>query len=138
MGRVAPREDHLEAPDPHSREGRSALARMITKLFDLWGLSAQDQTALLGLSEASRTTLMRYRRGEPLAEQRDLIDRAGNLLAIHRSLRILFPKNRDLVYKWPTIPNSEFGGRSPVQFIKEEGFLGLLVIRRYLDFERGH
>lgn len=129
-------EFHREA-DPHSREGRSALAKMICTLFDLWKLSTQDQTALLGLSEASRTTLVRYRKGEPLAEQRDLLDRVATLLAIHRSLRILFPKNRELAYRWPTTPNAAFDGRSPVQVIKEEGFTGLLIVRRYLDFQRG-
>lgn len=127
----------LEGIDPHSRDGRSALARMVMKLFDLWRLSSQDQMGLLGLSEFSRTTLSRYRRGEPLADNRDLIDRVGNILAIHRSLRILFPKNRELAYLWPTTPNMEFEGLSPVAFTKKEGFLGLLMVRRYLDFQRG-
>jgi hypothetical protein len=127
----------VDAPDPQSREGRAALARMVTTLFDHWQLSTADQAALLGLSEASRSSLARYRRGDPLADSRDLVDRAGHLLAIHRSLRILFPQNRALAYRWPTVPNTEFGGRTPVQVMREEGFLGLLTVRRYLDFERG-
>jgi hypothetical protein len=110
---------------------------MVITLFGHWQIGVQDQMALLGLSEGSRTTLMRYRRGEPLADQRDLLDRVANLLAIHRSLRILFPENRDLVYRWVTMPNKVFEGKTPVQFIREKGFLGLLTVRRYLDFERG-
>lgn len=125
------------APDPQSREGRAALARLITRLFDHWQLSTADQAALLGLSEASRSSLARYRRGEPLADSRDLVERAGHLLAIHRSLRILFPHNRTLAYRWPTLPNTVFGGRTPVQVVREDGFLGLLTVRRELDFERG-
>jgi len=125
------------APDPQSREGRAALARLITRLFDHWQLSTADQAALLGLSEASRSSLARYRRGEPLADSRDLVERAGHLLAIHRSLRILFPHNRSLAYRWPTLPNTAFGGRTPVQVVREDGFLGLLTVRRELDFERG-
>jgi hypothetical protein len=123
--------------DPHTREGRSALAKMVITLFDHWKLPTADQTALLGLSESSRSSLNRYRKGEPLADNRDLIDRAGNLLGIHRSLRILFPHNRDLVYRWPTTPNTQFEGKTPVDIMREAGFLGLLLVRRYLDFERG-
>lgn len=124
--------------NPRSREGRAALAKMIMSLFDRWGLPVQDQAAMLGLSEGSRMTLARYRRGSPLADSRDLLDRAGNLLAIHRSLRILFPKNRDLVYGWPKMRNRAFNGNSPVEVIRDEGFLGLLTVKRYLDMQRGN
>jgi len=124
--------------NPRSREGRVALAGMVMRLFDHWDVSAQDQAALLGLSEGSRTTLARYKKGDPLADNRDLLDRVGNLLSIHRSLRILFPKNRELVYRWPTSPNKAFNGRSPVDVIRDEGFLGLLTVRRYLDMQRGN
>lgn len=124
-------------PDPASREGRAALARMVTTLFAHWQLSTADQAALLGLSGASRSSLARYRRGDPLADSRDLLDRAGHLLAIHRALRILFPHDRALAYRWPTVPNAELGGRSPVEVMREDGFAGLLAVRRYLDFERG-
>ncbi len=131
-----PVEEQLEA-NPRSREGRVALAGMIVRLFELWRLSAQDQMALLGLAEGSRMTLARYRKGEPLADNRDLLDRAAHLLSIHRSLRILFPKNRALAYRWPTTPNRAFVGRTPVEVIRRDGFLGLLIVKRYLDFERG-
>lgn len=124
--------------NPRSREGRAALAGMVMRLFVHWNVSAQDQAALLGLSEGSRTTLARYRKGDPLADNRDLLDRVGNLLSIHRSLRILFPKNRELVYGWPAAPNGAFGGKSPVEVIRDEGFLGLLTVRRYLDMQRGN
>lgn len=123
--------------DLHSRESRAALAKMVTRLFDLWGLSAADQSALLGLSEASRSTLSRYRRGEPLADTRDLLDRAGHLLSIHKSLRMLFPENRELAYRWISAPNRRFEGQSPLGLMREHGFLGVLMVRRFLEFERG-
>jgi hypothetical protein len=134
---MLPVTDHEPELDPHSRPGRIGLSKMIIALFGHWQLGARDQMALLGLSEGSRTTLMRYKRGEPLADQRDLLDRVADLLAIHRSLRILFPENRDLAYRWPTMENKVFENKSPVQFIREKGFLGLITVRRYLDFERG-
>lgn len=124
-------------PDVHRREGRAALAKMVTQLFDHWGVTMTDQAALLGLSDRSRSTLTRYRKGEPLGDNRDLLDRAGHLLGIHKSLRIIFPHNRDLVYRWITTPNRRFGGKTPVEIMRAEGFLGLAQIHRYLDFERG-
>src|SRR2546421_320453 len=124
------------AIDSGSREARSRLAAMVTRLLEHWQLSAAEQAEVLGLSAASRTTLSRYRSGEPLADNRDLIDRAGHLLGIHKSLRLLFTHDRDLAYPWMTQPNRRLGER-PVDLILEHGFEGLLAVRRYLDFQRG-
>lgn len=122
--------------DLKSRDARGRLARMVTQLFDHWGVSTAEQAALLGLSVDNRSTLARYRKGEPLADSRDLLDRAGHLLGIHKSLRILFPQDRDLAYGWMTAANRRFGAR-PVDVVVGQGFEGLLALRRYLDFERG-
>jgi len=119
-----------------SRESRARLASMLMRLFEHWELSLPEQAELLGLSSASRSTLARYRAGEPLAESRDLLDRAGHLLGIHKSLRLLFPHDRDLAYRWMTQPNRRLGAR-PVDVVVRDGFEGLLAIRRYLDFQRG-
>lgn len=124
------------AVDLKTREARERLARMVTQLFEHWRLSATEQAALLGLSADNRSTLARYRKGDPLADSRDLLDRVGHLLGIHKSLRILFPHDRDLAYRWMTMPNRRFGAR-PVDVVVERGFEGLLALRRYLDYERG-
>lgn len=133
MRAVAPKTASI---DPSSREARGRLAVMVTRLLDHWSLSAAEQAEVLGLSPGSRSTLGRYRTGEPLADNRDLLDRAGHLLGIHKSLRLLFPHDRDLAYRWMTQPNRRLGTR-PVDLIVEHGFEGLLAVRRYLDFQRG-
>lgn len=135
MKALAPHDQEVPV-DLRSRETRERLARMVTQLFDHWGVTAAEQAALLGLSVDNRSTLARYRKGEPLADSRDLLDRAGHLLGIHKSLRILFPQDRDLAYAWMTAANRRFGGR-PVDIVIARGFEGLLALRRYLDFERG-
>lgn len=122
--------------DFSGRRERQALAGMVSRLFDHWGLSTAEQAAALGLSEGNRSTLSRYRKGEPLADSRDLIERAGHLLAIHKSLRIIFPQDADLAYRWMTSFNRRMGER-PIDVVRERGFEGLLAVRRYLDFERG-
>lgn len=123
--------------DLHGRDSRERLARMLVELFAHWGLAAADQAALLGLSAQSRSSLARYRRGEPLADNADLLGRAGHLLGIHKALRILFPQDRDLAYRWVSAPNRRFGGATPLEVMKRHGYEGILAVRRYLDFERG-
>lgn len=123
-------------PDLHSRASRERLARMVVELLDRWRLSAVDQATLLGLSGNSRSTVARYRRGEPLADSPDLIARAGHLLGIHKALRLIFPHDLELAYRWVSAPNKRFG-TTPLEVMKRHGYEGLLAVRRYLDFERG-
>ena len=112
---------------------RSALSNMVTRAFDLWKLDTEAQLLLLGLSTSNRSALGRYRKGEPLAASRDLMDRVGHLLAIHKNLRLLFPQDRDLAYAWMTSCNRAFVGQTPVDIIRERGLAGLLAVRAYLD-----
>ena len=128
--------DRAPDTDLHTRGSRERLARMVVSLLDHWKLSPIDQAVLLGLSTQSRSTIARYRRGEPLADSADLLARAGHLLGIHKALRILFPHDRDLVYRWVSTPNRRFG-TSPLEVMKRHGYEGILAVRRYLDFERG-
>ena len=134
---MAPKFDLAADTDLHARDNRERLARMVVSLLDHWNLAPNDQAVLLGLSTQSRSTVARYRRGEPLADSADLLARAGHLLGIHKALRILFPHNRDLAYRWVSTPNRRFAGARPLDIMKRDGYEGILAVRRYLDFERG-
>src|SRR5689334_8823221 len=92
----------------HERSSRGRLAKMVAQLLEHWELSRQDQATLLGLSPDSRAAVARYRRGEPLADNADLLARAGHLLGIHKALRITFPHDLDLAYRWVSTPNRRF------------------------------
>lgn len=118
-------------------EDRGALARMVMRLLDHWKLSTEDQAALLGIAASNRAALTRYRKGDPIGTSRDQYERVGHLLSIHKSLRLLFPQNRDLVYRWMSARNRAFDNLTPVEVIKEWGFAGLLLVRSYLDRARG-
>ena len=128
------------APEPldlHRRDQRQALARLVMNLLDHWKLPGEDQLVLLGLNPESRVSLKRYREGGPLSDNRDLLDRVGHLLAIHKSLRIIFPQNIDLAYRWMSTRNKNFKNMTPVEVVKHYGFTGLVMVRSYLDRERG-
>lgn len=117
-------------------EDRGALARMVMALFDHWKLTTEDQAALLGIASGNRAALTRYRKGEPIGTSRDQYERVGHLLGIHKNLRLLFPRNRDLAYRWMTTRNKAFDNLTPVEIIREWGFAGLLMVRGYLDRAR--
>ncbi len=118
-------------------EDRGALAKMVMALLDHWKLPTEDQAALLGLAASNRAALTRYRKGEPIGTSRDQYERVGHLLGIHKSLRLLFPQNRELVYRWMSTRNKAFDNLAPVEVVSQWGFAGLLMVRAYLDRARG-
>jgi len=122
----------------NASQDRSALAKMVMQLFDHWDLNTEDQAALLGIATSNRAALTRYRKGEAIGTSRDQYERVGHLLGIHKNLRLLFPQNRDLAYRWMSARNKAFENLTPVEVIKEWGFSGLLMVRAYLDRARGH
>ncbi len=122
--------------EANASQDRRALARMTMTLLDHWGLGTEDQAALLGIAVSNRAALARYRKGEPIGTSRDQYERVGHLLGIHKNLRLLFPHNRELAYRWMTTRNKAFENRTPVEVIKEWGFAGLLMVRGYLDHAR--
>ena len=119
-------------------EDRGALAKMVMTLLDHWNLSTEDQAALLGIAVSNRAALTRYRKGEAIGTSRDQFERVGHLLGIHKNLRLLFPENRDLAYRWMSTRNKAFDNLPPVEVVKVWGFAGLLMVRAYLDRARAH
>lgn len=125
---------HAEIPQTIDR---GALAKMTMQLMDHWDLPTEDQLALLGLASSNRAALGRYRQGEPISQNVDQYARVGHLLGIHKNLRLLFPRNKDYLYSWMKTKNKAFENRTPVEVVKELGFMGLLMVRSYLDRARG-
>lgn len=122
---------------PRDRKTRVVLARAVSKLFDLWQLSTIDRLVLLGLSESNRSALGRYEQGEPIAANRDLLDRVGHLLAIQKSLKLLYPKNNEIMTRWMTSANRKFSNTTPVEVVRRFGLPGLVMVRGILDSMRG-
>ena len=120
--------------DINSPESRKALAKMVTKLFSLWGLEPVDQLALLGLDPADEDLLDCLRSGEAeLPETGETMERVSWLLTVHKALRIAYPYNRDLVYRWVTAKNLRYDGRTPLEIMRQEGLAGIKRIAVYLE-----
>ncbi|WP_218001607.1 MbcA/ParS/Xre antitoxin family protein [Paraburkholderia acidipaludis] len=118
--------DAVNIPKHTSGADLSSLAKLVMTLFDRWDLSSEDKALLLGLAVGNQVALVHW-------TTREQYERVGHFLGIHKSLRLLFPHNRDAVYGWMKMRNGAFGGMTPVDIIKEYGFAGLLMVRAYLD-----
>lgn len=129
--------NHTQAATTQGTTDRGAISKMLMQLFVHWQISTEDQLDMLGLAKDNRAALARYRKGAPISVSRDANERAGHLLTIHKNLRLLFPHNRDLAYRWMSTRNKAFEGRTPVDVVRDFGFAGLLMVRSYLDKMRG-
>lgn len=100
--------------DIHTWEARLAITKMLMKLFALWQITTVDQAALLN---RSLSTIRRYQNGGCFADVQDMHDRVASLLGVHKSLRIVYPHNRDLVYRWVSTTNKAFDGKAPIELM---------------------
>ncbi len=130
-----------QTPDPtidlRTPESRKALGKMVTRLFALWELNAADQLNLLGLSHTSHAMLTKYRKGTAIPNSRDMLDRVGWLLSIHKALRLLFPYNREFRSRWISKRNRLLDNMRPLDLMKEKGLIGIATVSRHLDSLRG-
>ena len=123
--------------DLESSEARKKLARMVTRQFELWKISTADQLELLGLSRTSRAQISKYRNGGAVPSSRDMLDRIGWLLSIHKSLRLLYPRNENIRYTWVKRRNRILDDQRPLDIMTYQGLLGIARVARYLDYLRG-
>ena len=118
---------------PLSEKQRQQQTEMIMRLFEHWQLTNRECATLLGLSTNTGTSINNYKTGNSfLPQYRDIQDRVGHILAIHRYLRRAYPYNDELAYLWIKTPNADFQQHSPIEVIDNEGFSGLFRIRNYL------
>ena len=123
--------------DLYTEESRKKLAALALRLFDKWNLNTEQRLNLLGMRPSSRAVLGKYKKGSPLPPSRDVIDRVGWLLGVHKSLRLLYPENEDIRYTWIRRRNKVFENKTPIEVMTEEGLLGVAKVARYLDHLRG-
>jgi hypothetical protein len=117
-----------------SEQERISQTKMMMRLFELWSLTPEQQAVCLGLSTKTRTNINKYKAGKALLPlYRDIQERIKILLTIHKYLRMLFPRNEEIVYRWITLPNRYFENFSPLDIIHQQGLIGLDAIQKYLE-----
>ena len=109
------------------------LPEMLRRLFQHWQLSADDQLCMLGMQPHDWSPLDQFHENGALDLDPNPNDRVRHILAIHVRLRLLFPENRDLAYRWMRTRNRAFDNQTPVALVREQGLGGLIAIQNYLD-----
>ena len=111
--------------------------RAFCRIAEAWGLSVDEQLALLG--QPPRSTWFAWRKHpERAALARDTLERLSNILGIYKSLQILLP-DPAAADAWVRQPNSAppFGGNSALARMLAGNVSDLNLVRRYLDGVRG-
>lgn len=111
----------------HSEEGRRALAEALLAVFRQWEVAEADQARLLGMAEVESLW-----QGAALPNETNVLERAGLLLAIHRSLRQQFTEHPLMQERWVSFPNIWLKGHSPLQKMLE-GLGGIREVRDLLE-----
>ena len=120
------RESDRAEPIPPELEAFFAMA-------ERWGLSTDQQITLLG--SPGRSTFFKWKKdGGSLP--RDTRERLSHLLAIWKALRILFTDDRS-GEEWMSRPNAYFDERSALEVMLGGGMADILVVRQYVDAQRG-
>ncbi len=109
------------------------------RLAHVWRLRTDEQIDLLGAS-VSRGTLRNWETGgtSPTLDA-DQLMRISYLLGIYEGLQRIWRRAPEQADAWIRRSRSEgpFGGRSPLDYMREGGILALDATRAYIDFVTG-
>jgi hypothetical protein len=125
---------------PSSLVEPSAMAgaglRAFFRIAQQWGLSTTQQRVLLGNPPPS--TYFKWKKEQPAALPRDVLERLSYVLGIYKALQILIP-DPARADGWLKEPNTApvFGGRSALDRMLGGNVSDLYVVREYLDAQRG-
>lgn len=124
------------APAAQHRDLSGPALRAFFNIADRWGLSTSQQRVLLGNPPAS--TYFKWKKTKSGSLGRDVLERVSYILGIYKALEILFP-TPEHADRWISRPNSAplFGGKSALDQMLEGNVSDLLVVRQYLDAQRG-
>ena len=102
-----------------------------------WGLSGDEQMVLLG--SPGRSTCFKWKASPEAAKlKRDTLERLSYILGIYKALQILLP-DTTAADAWVKKPNTAplFGGQSALDRMLGGNVADLMVVRQYLDVQRG-
>jgi hypothetical protein len=126
-------------PSIPARDSAELGATALTAYFNItaaWGLSAEEERALLG--SPPRSTFFKWKSERAARLSADTIERISYVMGIYKALRILLP-TPEAAHAWVRKPNTAagFGGKSALERMLGGRVIDLADVRRYLDAERG-
>ena len=123
-------------PQPNRKALSGPALRAFFRIADLWGLSAEAQMTLLGVT--ARSTFFSWKKDGEATLSKDTLERISYILGIYKALQILLPDEK-VADAWVRRPNSAppFAGRSALERMLSGQVADLFVVRQYLDAQRG-
>jgi len=128
---------HARSAAAIDRRGLSAPAlRTFFRIAELWGLSADEQRTLLGVTAPS--TFFKWKKDPNTVLPKDTLERISYILGVYKALQVLLP-NEKAADAWVRRPNAAplFGGKSALDRMLSGQVADLFVVRQYLDAQRG-
>lgn len=122
---------------PNSRDMAAAGLRAFFNIASDWGLNTDAQMVLLGTP--GRSTFFKWKSAPDTADlKRDTLERLSYILGIYKALQILLPDTA-AADAWVKKPNTAplFGGQSALDRMLGGNVADLMVVRQYLDVQRG-
>lgn len=117
-----------------SVEKQILMTQKVMQSLDEWGLSADEQHAVLNLPDSIRSRKLRaFHEETPFPDTPDVEYRVVRLLGIIDALRTSYPKNPTMGGRWMKTPHKRFKNKSPIQLMLEEGGSGLTAVLAELD-----
>jgi hypothetical protein len=115
-------------------EERGSLTRRVMALLAGWRLRGPDIQRILDLpAGVSVPVLAAQGEGEPLPDEPQVMRRVGYLVRIEDALHTYFPRNPEMRTLWVRKGNRQFGKRTPLSVMLEEGERGLVRVLAHLD-----
>lgn len=116
-----------------TEEERIQLTRGVLDMLDDWGISGKDQLLLLGMVDAPAREIRQLRENRPFPDSPEVMQRVEHLICIADALRTTYPFSRRMGKLWMNKPNRKFRRRTPAVTMVEDGIVGLISVRSYLD-----
>lgn len=116
-----------------SEDERQELTRGLLAMLDDWGIASADQLTLLGMGDKPSREIRQLQQNRPLPDEPDVMARVEHLISIADALRTTYPLSRRMGALWMHKPNRKFRQRTPVATMVEDGMIGMISVRSYLD-----
>lgn len=123
----------FEYMTPMTADERLELTRGVLAMLDEWEINERDQLTLLGLGEAPVRELRQLGQHRALPDEPEVMQRIEHLINIADALRTTYPFSRRMGKLWMHKPNRKFRQRTPIATMVEDGIVGLISVRSYLD-----
>ncbi|MAB00731.1 MAG: DUF2384 domain-containing protein [Stappia sp.] len=113
----------------------AAIVKAVVRACEAWSLTNAEAAALFDVPSA---TWGRMKAGTYKGRlDQDKVTRASLIVGLYKGLRLLF--NGPLATGWPATANAgaHFGGKRPVDLMREGGIPAMMRVRQHIDALRG-